>query len=107
MTSTSEQRLAFVEQCRRTHSVAYLDGTRDTYHTVVLGTRSSSNVEDLRELANVAGYTLATTWTTMFYRIYVFSTTPTDLPAVLALPDPPQYLIANVVEYFSDGTTDW
>jgi len=103
MTSTSEQRFAFVEQCRRRKSVAYLDGTRDTYHTVVLGTRSSTDAEDIRELANLAGYTLATTWTTMFFRIFVFSTRPSDLPTALALADPPEYLVAKVIEYFPDG----
>lgn len=104
MTSTADQRDAFVEQCRRAERVAYLDGTRDTYHTVVIGTLSSNPAEDIQEAAHDAGYTLATSWTTMLFRISVFSTTPADLPLVLTLPDPPTYLVANTIKYFSDVT---
>ena len=102
MTSTPEQRHAFVDQCRRAESVAYLDGTRDTYHTVVVATLSVNAAEDIQKAAHDAGYTLATTWTTTLFRIYVFSTTPADLPTLLSAPDPPSYLVTNAIEYFSD-----
>ena len=102
MASTPEQRDAFVEQCRRAESIAYLDGTRDTYHTVIVATLSSNAAEDIQEAAQDAGYHLATTWTTMLFRIYVFSTTPTDLPTVLSTATPPTYLVSDAIEYFSD-----
>jgi len=102
MISTPEQRDAFVERCRRAEPVAYLDGTRDTYQTVIIATLSANTAEDIQKAAHEAGYTLATTWTTMLFRIYVFSTTPTSLPTLLSTSNPPTYLVSDAIEYFSD-----
>jgi hypothetical protein len=102
MTSTFEQRRAFVDHCRSTERIAFLDGTRDTYRTVVVATLSANTAESIQETADDAGYTLATTWTTTLFQIYVFSTTPEDLPTLLSTSDPPPYLVENALEYFSD-----
>lgn len=102
MTSTFEQRRGFVDHCRSVEGVAYLDGTRDTYHTVVVATLSANTAEDIQGIADDAGYTLATLWTTTLFRIYVFSTTPGNLPPTLSTSDPPPYLVDNAFAYFSD-----
>lgn len=102
MTSTVEQRREFVDHCRSAERVAYLDGTRDTYHTVVVATFSANTAEGIKEAAADAGYTLATTWTTTLSRIHVFTTTPGDLPPLLSTSDPQPYLVENALEYFSD-----
>jgi hypothetical protein len=106
MTSTVEQRRGFVDHCRNAERVAYLDGTRDTYHTIVVATLSANTAEDIQEAADDAGYTLATTWTTTLFWIYVFSTTLKDLPTFLSTSDPPPYLVENALEYFSDISHD-
>jgi len=102
MTSSFEQRRAFIDHCRKVERVAYLDGTRDTYHTAVVATLSANPAEGIKEVADNAGYTLATTWTTTLFCLYVFSTTPEDLPTSLSMSDPPPYLVETVREYFCD-----
>lgn len=102
MTSSFEQRRVFIDHCRKAERVAYLDGTRDTYHTVVVATLSTNPGESIKEVADDAGYTLATTWTTTLFRLYVFSTTPENLPTSLSMSNPPPCLVENALEYFSD-----
>lgn len=100
--STSEQRHAFVDTCRSTESVAYLDGTRDGYRTVIVATLSANAAEDIQEAAHDAGYTVATTWRTTLFCFLVFSTTPGEMPEILSASDPPSYLVSNALEYFTD-----
>ena len=67
MTSTVEQRRTFIDHCRNAERIAFLDGNRDTYRTVVVATFSANPAEGIQEAADDAGYTVATTWTTTLF----------------------------------------